>query len=86
MVIKLVKEGRVTPKYKGYFVRCWKKVNAINTPYNANEVESVEVRTIDGNIQLNKDYFLKNNILATESQKGELGFRIKERDPVLDQL
>ncbi len=83
---KLVKEGRVTPKYKGYFVSCWKKENGKNTPYNMEEVESVEVRTVDGNIQLNRDYLLKNKILATETQKGKLGFRIKEGDIVLDQL
>lgn len=83
---KLIKEGRVTAKYKGYFVSCWKKVDGINSPYNEEEVECVEVRTIDGTIHLSKDYLMKNNILTTKTKKGKLGFRIKEDDPVLDQL
>lgn len=77
-------EGRVTPKYRGYFVSFWKKVNGVNTPYNSNEVEIVYVKTIDGTIKLSKDYLLDHKILKTATTKGKLGFRIKEEDVIFE--
>lgn len=82
----LIKEGRVTPKYKGYFVSCWKKVDGVNTPYCESEIGLLEVRTVDGTIFLDKEYLLRNKVLKTENVKGKLGFRIKADDPVLEQL
>lgn len=73
-------EGRITPKYKGYFVSLWKKVNGKNTPYNESEIDILIVKTINGKIKLDKEYLLKNKILRTEKNKGKLGFRIKEED------
>ncbi len=82
----LIKEGRVTPKYKGYFVSIWKKVDGINTPYRSDEVDKLIVKTIDGDIELSREYLIKNKILSNEKCRGKLGFRIKENDKVLEQI
>lgn len=74
------REGRITPKYKGYFVSFWKKVDGKNTPYSLDEVDELYVETINGTIKLNKEYLLKNKILQTDTTKGKLGFRIQQAD------
>ncbi len=73
-------EGRITPKYKGYFVSFWKKVEGNNTPYSIDEVEELLVSTVDGDILLTKDYLVRNKILKSDICKGKLGFRIKQED------
>lgn len=73
------REGRVTPKYSGYFVSFWKKENGKNIPYKEDEVDQLTIETIDGNFILSKEDLIERNVLSSNTCKGKLGFRIGQK-------
>ncbi len=67
---------------KGTLLVFGKKKEGKNTPYSIDEVDTVIVDTVNGQIILNKEYLIKNKILKSDTCKGKLGFRIKVDDSI----
>ncbi|NLX81604.1 MAG: MepB family protein [Proteiniphilum sp.] len=76
------RKGKVTPTKAGLFVVAWEKdENNVNQAYQYdtapdNMMVYCEVESHKGVFLFSKEVLLKNKILASNNQKGKMGFRV----------